>query len=212
MKNPDRMCCADDECYRNDVIYKLEEEFDIEVSPYMQWGGHDMFVYIEDKLYYYKPKIQEVVNMVIEEVNDERDIIDQIGMLLQQDMYKSIDIIQCMKEGVAGMPPFIEETESFIVLENLNGTELPVSEWKNNSLTIRDNFTDDINPLKGYLNEHALYKIGDKIYCNDVAAFEYNPKLNFGVFTEINGNTIFNAFETLTEDQDKVVELYKEGL
>ena len=209
MKNPDRMCCVDDECYRNDVIYKLEEEFNIEVSPYMQWGDHDMFVYIEDKLYYYKPKIQEIFNEDNEEDEEEIEVATQIGLLLQQDMDITIDIIQHIKDGVNGIPPFIEETETFIVLENLNGVLLPINEWKNNSLTIRDSFIDDINPLMRNLNEYELYKIGDKIYCNDITAFDHNPNGKIGVFTEIDGNIIFNAFGDLTEDQAKVVELYK---
>jgi hypothetical protein len=218
-KNPNRTCCDDGKCYRHDVINKLESEFNIiEALDELEWGYTHTFVFIEDKLYYYKPKLisQIAADAAIWDesyTGDFKASVDEISSLLNQeviltDVYSKLD--EYIRSGINGMPTFIEETESFLVFADPKAEVMPVDEWKNNLLNIKNSFSDDINPLLEVFGDNELYIKGNQVYCYDILAFENNTNGKLGVFSEADDKIVFSAFGELDPTQAKVVDLLKE--
>jgi|SaaInlLV_10m_DNA_4_1040232.scaffolds.fasta_scaffold21122_2 hypothetical protein len=200
MKNPDRMCCTDD-CYRNDVIFALEKDFDTEVSPELHWATDNTYLIFDDKMYFYKPKILELVKEDFDDAEElPADIFNIMGeMMAYQDTVDLISVHATANDS--SMPTFIEESESFIVTENVLGTPFDLDTPDIN--LIDETFSNlDFNPLAGNITSDMLFVKGNKLYCVSLHSYEYNTNVNFGIF--ING--VFNPFRELTEDQSKYVE------
>lgn len=221
MKNPDRLCCIDDDCYRNDVIFALEETFDIEVSPEMTWGYYDMFVTIEDRLYYYKPRIAELIRDDLDnyDVDDEKlleDITTLEGLLGYgiDERKKGFDyiynfVISTAKIDDNGSPNFIEEVGDFLIFSNPGARILPADQWVLNKDNIFRDIGGENNPFIDALHEGQLYiDDEDNIYCYDITAYDYNPSGNFGFVYELNDTMNILPFRELSLNETKILELY----
>jgi hypothetical protein len=198
-KNLDRMCCTD-ECYRNDVIFALEAELNIEVLPEMKWGHFQTFCVHEDKMYYYKPELLRFIKETAEETALPQEILDFIPENPNEDLGQEAfhRLISMMKSNtVTGMPKYLDQTDSFIITENVMITEFDtLSEGAIEK--IEATFTSDINPLLGDLINGVLYIGNDgNLYCTHTLSFISNPNAMFGAM--INGK--YEPFRELNADE-----------
>ena len=221
MKDENRMCCKG-KCYRNDVIDHLELEMGWEVTVDMLWGYFDMFVFLDNKLCYYKPRILTLFDNDIAEFNTESqehvNAISELTELLGYDIdgrgtdtqhSRYIEFVDYIKGPTAGFPKFLKETEHFLIFEDPQATEMDISDIDQHIDSIQASFIDDVNPLAEVMEQGQLYVKDDKVYCLDLLSYDYNPEGLFGVLYNNNGVTDFTAFDVLTPTQERVVEIYK---
>lgn len=225
MKNPEdaieqRLCCTDGPCFRNEVIFHFESEWDDYVHPEMKWGPQDLFMRHKDHVYYYKPRMQSIfdadmANLAEDEQNPERmEAMTAVNTFLGYEFAKtrtSMDFIkQLIKSKPAGLPTYVAQSTNFFKFRDVGDEKFSIDNIDRDLLDrIKNTFTGDYNPLLCDMTD-GLYLKDGQLYFTDITRWSHNPHGKLGVFvnpteSEIYDNAadkaFFFPFEQLTDEQ-----------
>jgi hypothetical protein len=197
---------GDEAPWRTQAILAFEAEFDTFVSPTheLKWGMRDMFFLHEGHAYYYKPKLQNELDIDKKCISEEGDakrpllekIVNYLGYEIEAFSIIVPDItLNWMKENVfakepSGFPKFELETPNFFVFkiecENPNNIKhITIDDLDRPTLDkIKKSIGGDYNPFLTPYFDSSLYDFDGRYYCMDPFAYYYNPNPNgqIGIF------------------------------
>lgn len=238
----DRLCEYDQSaqlgCYRTNVIFAFEAEFDTFVHPEMKWGPKDTTFCHNGRIYYYKGKIEEQLQRDLEEhavdVASRKAQLDKIEAHLGYDIFDDrtslADIKNIIAAAPAGMPKFLGETPHFFEFENPMDDDIydggSTAQINVNTITrplldqIKNTFTSEWNPLMSNLAEGLFVGKDGKVYQLDLLAWTHNPspRGKIGVFmdpyeyqvTPYTDDHNYYPFQVLTTEETAFVSAFAE--
>ena len=230
----DRLCEYDQSaqlgCYRTNVIFAFEAEFDTFVHPDMKWGIHDCAFVHEGHLYFYKERLATELAKDLAQINSDEEkessdfVKSYIGYGVSEKRESLADILTIIRSAPRGMPKLLAETPQFLQFENPMGEAIfdnPTTQINVSNITradliqIKSTFADDYNPLISNMAEGLFRGSNGELYFIDLLSWSWNPspKGKLGVFMDpydfqnspYTDDHNFYPFELLTLEQQEFV-------